>query len=500
MLALNAVIFNGMIIAATEDLKVQYIPDDGFYYLSLARNYSTYGIWSFDSGISTTSGFHLLFAYLLSSAFSLFHFDVNNFVTFGVILSLLFVLFSIATMWFWGFKQKNVLFLMFLVLIISSRNFVYNTVSITEWSLTILISSMYCVWFFTKYINPVIKRIDVLILFILGFSLSIARTDSGILPFSILVSTLFPFLTTSKRSRLFATMGLLGTLIGLLVVFTHNYLFTGEILQSSAMMKAYWAQLFPSDYYSGSILVTEIIGFPGLFLLAILIVIAVVPKFINKSGNSSPNSHTINNSHILMIVSAGVCVLGYTLVYSRNVDIQPWYTANLITPVIMAVFGISDYLTVTLHWKGRLIFPLFILLIIFFNISNLYPINTFRSPWPHQKYMYQAGLYLNENPLDGRVGSWNAGIIGYYEGGHVVNLDGLVNNDIYPYAVNNNLPAYLSSRDIYYLMDFEQMLTIEGFRVRGGYDDNEFLGDLKPQKVFDRSEYLWNHMTLYSID
>jgi hypothetical protein len=147
-----------------------------------------------------------------------------------------------------------------------------------------------------------------------------------------------------------------------------------------------------------------------------------------------------------------------------------------------------------------LIFPLLILLTASYNISNLYPINAIHAPWPHQKYMLQAGLYLNENPLDGKVGSWNAGIIGYYEGGHVVNLDGLVNNDIYPYVVNNNLPAYLSSRGIYYLMDFEEMLTIYGYRVQGGYDDNEFIADLTPQKVFDRDQYSWNHMTLYYID
>ncbi len=499
LISLNTVIFNGMLTSANDVLKVQYIPDDAFYYLTLARNYSTYEIWSFDSGISTTSGFHPMFAYLLSYAYSIFHFDVNSFVTFGVRLSLLFAILAIATMCYWGFKQKNVLFLMFLVLVVSSRNFVLNTVSIMEWSLTLFISSIYCVWFFTKSKNLIVTRIDILILFILGFKLSITRTDSGILPFSIFVIALITTIKSSKRSLLFAAMGLTGALMGLVVVFSHNYLFTGEIFQSSSMMKIHWGQLIPPNYYIGSMLVTAIIGFPGLIFLVVLIATVALPKVIKKSGHLSINSHRTNHSHVLMIASAGVCVLGYTLVYSRIGFVQPWYTANLIIPVLMAVFGIAEIISISLHQKARLIIPLFIFITASYNILNLYPINTSHAPWPHQKIMFQAGLYLNQDPPDGKVGSWNAGIIGYYEGGHVVNLDGLVNNDIYPYIVNSNLPEYLSSRDIHYIMDFEEMLTVYGYRVQGGYDDEEFLAALTPQKVFDIDQYSWSHMTLYYI-
>ena len=114
--------------------------------------------------------------------------------------------------------------------------------------------------------------------------------------------------------------------------------------------------------------------------------------------------------------------------------------------------------------------------------------------------MLQAGEYLKQTSLNGKVGAWNAGIINYYEGGHVVNIDGLVNNDIYMYAINNTLPSYLSSKDIKYIIDFKNMLDYEGYRLRSGYNDLEFLENLKPIMVFDHGEYRWwQNLTLYQI-
>ncbi len=512
LLTLNIIVFSVMIIIAPDDLSVQYIPDDAYYYLTLSRNFSSLGLWTFDSSISKTSGFHPLFAYLLSTAFKAFHPDVSSFVTYGVILSLLFVLATITTVWYWGFKHKNVLFIMFLALVISSHNFIYNTISITEWSLTVLITSSYCVWFFIKYRNTSVKLMDYCILFTLGLLGSVARSDFGLLPFSIVIATftLSRISITARRQRQLAIIGLLGTLTGLLIVFVHNYLFTNEILQSSAKMKAYWGGMGLPRLHTVPILIAKIVGIPGLLLLALLIVIAVWPRFFNGRNGRSHSYHIVNISphqfttdsmyHFFMLfVSAGVSILGYTLIYARNAAVQPWYTANLIMPVFMLLLVISDYITAILPEKASGIVSLLFLSIIIFNSANLYPVSGVNAPWPHQKYMMGAGIYLRENFPSVRVGAWNAGIIGYYEGGHVVNLDGLVNNDIYTYAVQNTLPAYLASREIHYIIDFDNMLT-ETRQIRGGYKDVGFLARLKPQKVFDSGALYWKHLTLYWID
>ena len=126
LVSLNIIIFSMLIMTSSDDLRVQYIPDDAYYYLTLARNFSFLSIWTFDSGVSVTSGFHLFFAYLLVILFSLLKPNTYNFVTYSMAMSLLFALASVMVMWFWGFKYRNVLFLMLFTLIISSRKFVYN--------------------------------------------------------------------------------------------------------------------------------------------------------------------------------------------------------------------------------------------------------------------------------------------------------------------------------------------------------------------------------------
>jgi hypothetical protein len=60
----------------------------------------------------------------------------------------------------------------------------------------------------------------------------------------------------------------------------------------------------------------------------------------------------------------------------------------------------------------------------------------------------RAGRDLSQRALDGKVGAWNAGIIGYYQGGTVINLDGLVNDGIYPWVVRNDLAGYLAEHNI----------------------------------------------------
>lgn len=62
---LNLIFFDMSIFNAPETLQIQYTPDDAYYYLSLARNFANLHSWTFDSGISQTSGFHPLLAYLL---------------------------------------------------------------------------------------------------------------------------------------------------------------------------------------------------------------------------------------------------------------------------------------------------------------------------------------------------------------------------------------------------------------------------------------------------
>jgi len=68
------------------------------------------------------------------------------------------------------------------------------------------------------------------------------------------------------------------------------------------------------------------------------------------------------------------------------------------------------------------------------------------------------------------VGAWNAGIEGYFSGGDVINLDGLMNDSILPYVKRGDLRKYLAKRNIEYLVDFNNV-WIPVMSQRGGYGD-----------------------------
>jgi hypothetical protein len=192
-----------------------------------------------------------------------------------------------------------------------------------------------------------------------------------------------------------------------------------------------------------------------------------------------------------------LAVAGYHVFYAWNpAGMQSWYTGNIVVPLFLLIslplFGVRSSRRVSVGISAALI------ALVIGQAANS---RTFVSKpqWPHQQFMYEGGHFLRDTVGDERVGSWNSGIIGYYQGGHVINLDGLVNNDIYSYAATNDLPSYIDEKSIRYLMDFERMLSDEGRRRRGGYDDEKFLDRIEIIKVFDERTTGWKQLTLYRI-
>jgi hypothetical protein len=100
-------------------------------------------------------------------------------------------------------------------------------------------------------------------------------------------------------------------------------------------------------------------------------------------------------------------------------------------------------------------------------------IPTMTSPTPAgYLHMIEAGEWLARHPArDGRVGGFNVGLIGYFSGGRVVNLDGRVNSPVYLRSVvqarrADALPAYMARRRILYLAD--RCPDLNRFRQRAG--------------------------------
>jgi 4-amino-4-deoxy-L-arabinose transferase-like glycosyltransferase len=86
-------------------------------------------------------------------------------------------------------------------------------------------------------------------------------------------------------------------------------------------------------------------------------------------------------------------------------------------------------------------------------------------PSPHRVQQLEAARWLAEQTApDARVGSFNAGILGYFSGRRVVNLDGAVNVDAYHARLRGGLMDYVLARRLEYVVDWRGTLPQLGCR------------------------------------
>ncbi|NOY98204.1 MAG: hypothetical protein GXP40_03230 [Chloroflexi bacterium] len=349
----------------------------------------------------------------------------------------------------------------------------------------------------------------------MGLFGSLSRSDFGFLPLSIFVASLVLYRISRNKGAVRASFsGLFGASLGVLLVFAHNYIFSNHFLQTSARMKSYWGQIYGISHKRVIGLIFRIVGVNYSFVLIVLVVLlfAVLAHFIvsgsTKNKRVLPGFGSLSGIHerlleLTLVTSASLCIVGYLFVYAYVWPLQPWYSGNLIVPVFVILVTAAGYFDNVVRSDRRQWIRLGISSIVLgIVVHNMMVIHSdlSNSPWPYQQIMLKAGRYLNQHPPDGKIASWNAGIIGYYQGGYVINVDGLVNDDIYAYAVNNRLPVYLLQQDVRYIIDFENMFSDEALRLSGGYDDDVFLNSLQPIKVFDDGQYgWWKYMTLYRL-
>ncbi len=87
--------------------------------------------------------------------------------------------------------------------------------------------------------------------------------------------------------------------------------------------------------------------------------------------------------------------------------------------------------------------------------------------YPHQVQGLRIAEWVNAHTQPGEtVGVWNAGVVGYFSQRHVVNLDGVTNNDLYRWASERGValsPAtvvpYAAERAITYITDYEDIFA-----------------------------------------
>lgn len=210
---------------------------------------------------------------------------------------------------------------------------------------------------------------------------------------------------------------------------------------------------------------------------------------------------TISKPDLVILAAAFISLVIYSWLFTWNGEAQPWYSANLILPILTLV---TFLITRIVQWVGTgaasRIMAFVLSGLVLLLARNIYPgIQQWQPVWAHQSLMYRAGTYLAQNPLDGAIGAWNAGIVSYYQGGGVINLDGLVNEDVYPYITQNRIADYIDAHDIRYVVDFSSMFTDPVKMTRGGYFDQDFIDRLRVVKTFGDMQGYLQQYNLYEV-
>jgi hypothetical protein len=478
-----------------------YVPDDGLYYLQLGRNFAEMGYWTFDSGVSRTTGFHLLHAYACALMYWLFpNIGPHGAESVQALISLVLTLIAyglLATTLSRRFGNSGV----FAIAAVATVGPLMSCVtSCVEWPYVVLFSAA-TLWCLDR------ERAQWAFCFAMLGSLS--RSDFGVFAFACAAATSYYFLRQrSPKSHQRMLVGLAiaaGAGIGVALVFLHTHVVTGQWLQSSVRMKLLWgrseplAELLTLERHLGNIISSNPIAFAltttlkrsplagFLGLLALAVACSAIAWRLPCVPHREPFGR-----HLLVVVSL-LSTIGYLLLYSKSPEaVQLWYTSGFVVPsaaLLAAMFEAIGRLRV---YDLRSSNPRFRNLhagpvAAGCAVAALMAVNArwaWRPVWHHQRTQLASALHLRGNFADGRLGAFNAGYLAYYSDRTVVNLDGLVNDDVYPYAATAKLECYVAKAGIRYIVDWDLMFSDAWFEQRGGYPDGRLTDALVARHSF----------------
>lgn len=471
------------------DVLLARVPDDAFYYLILARNFVTTGLWTFD-GAHAATGFHILYGYTLALMYAVVP-DIGLVPAYVLVCvfnaallagSVYLLLMTADNL---GFSAGRIGVILVALSPASFRLAGYPM----ETCLAVFFSS--AAMLLVTHAGSRMKG-AMFAAFAVGILGVLSRSDFGALPFALFAGaaaySYFKYRSgTPADWRLLHIAAVLcvGAIAGEVLVMLHTHHFTGGFVQRSASIKLHWAQVSGYNPLPGVARITELAGphiIPRPIILALIALVAVAVVVTRRTEAVLANP---------IVPGAILIMAGYCAVYMLNGAVQYWYAGLYFAAVAMVSAAV---------WQsfGGASTRVAAGAIAIFLASAVY--QQVNPPWPWAKASREAGDYIRSHPELGRVGSWNAGITAFYAGRPVVNLDGLVNDDVYAAVAGNRLANYLVDRDIRYVVDFTSMLDTEGGR-RGGYSDGTLARCVKPERTFGADvDFNGHKYTLMSVD
>jgi hypothetical protein len=481
------------------------VPDDAFYYIDLARHFAQSGTWTFDGGLSRTTGFHPFHAYVCALVCWLWpEAPVHPLLTLhawiGTVVTLTGLWFLIRVV----DRHFGTVATMGVIIVSTGSNFLTQATNVMEWHWVVLFASL-TVFAITE------GRAGLAFAAALGGALS--RSDFPLIVVAAVAAG--GLVAYRKGDRALLRCSLIafgGAVAGFILLTAQNYVIAHELVQSSARVKAFWGKVAGYHLRYGFEIAANAAA-PGSYLVEVgqhsiklviaahaavaIALVALLRVFPPAADPETPRSD--DDRRTFLVVLALVSVVGYAAFYATtSVAIMTWYTANFVVPVALL------YSAALRPLRWRYTFPVLFAPAALFALVGLR--NADLAALPNFGYEMDAGLWLKEHPRNGRVAGWNVGILNYFQGGDIVNIDGLTNNDVVPYILADKLHCYLLDKRILYVMDWEPMVDCKGphcpdYPALGGYTSGTFLRSLRPEYVVPGTEDLKNaKLTLYAVD
>jgi hypothetical protein len=474
------------------DRILAFVPDDAFYYFVSADNFARLGQWTFDGGISRTTGFHLLHGYLLAAFALLFH-GVPGMAIIYFAIGLTFVCGLAAAVLIVRLVRGlfgNVAALAALLPLLSYA-YLLGSCSGMEWGAVLLAACLIFAALYRLGDRPLSLR-DGALLVLLG--LILAALFAG--------AVLVGFVRPNRSFTIAAGLVLAGAVAGLAITLIHTDLVSGQLISGSARMKALWSQRGGGfGLRAGYRLFLITAGVPqtvyGTRAIVVLAPLAVITALVARPflAGWRAKLRSADLATLNLLVGSIVALIAFITVYGFNsAATQFWYSSTIIVPVCV-IFG--AWATLVARYGNRLARSG--ALIMWGGLTAYAAYAAFLPPWTYQTYFRAAGLYAARELPDQRIGCWNCGITGFFRDGPTVNLDGLMNDDVYPFVAANDLAGYIKSRDIRYLLDFSMSVESPGAQRHGGYDSPAFRAMLHPAQALSPTQpsYQDSRMTLY---
>lgn len=455
---------------------VHYLSDDAYYYFNVARHISL-GMGPTFDGVTVTTGFHPLYTFLLAALHHGLALTDNGLVRSALLINAISFLLTgwfilVAARRMWGQTAG-----------IWAAIFWYSNPSAILLITTGMEGSLYAclVAAFIACFVPVMAMdsrtnsawIPYALAGLLGGLCVVARTDAllliaiaaGMIFISPLISRTAHSLLEFVRERMWlqgarAFLFLAVALIPFAFWLIYAWYYTGTYLQTSAQMKQIWRQ----QALAGLDPLHELLFSAGIlwvWLSKSIIKVPIVKYAALLGGFSGARNGLIatrSNAGVVHLLWLLPLLLGIAYSVGFPATWTWYYAPGLVTLTILAAGGIVMIWQRSLGDRPSNRTTRALILIIVLAAIESYgylAVKAVRGRNRNQADMYQVALWMRDNiPSDARMAAWNAGVYSWYSGRTVINLDGLINNEIAPIRKRGEtVGGYLLQRDVQYVVD-----------------------------------------------